>query len=215
MISPSLLSTVVDNLGNTALFLGALTGSLDAKKAGCHFWGGLLCALFCGFGGSTLRELFFGKPAPFIASYTPLAIAAAGAFIGFAIFTKVNEITKKVKIDLLSLIKVWEMLTLGFIVFLGCERGVELGGHYPMVAISGFLTCFGGGAIRDVFLGRKVGLLYPHGPTFPGAISGFSYCIMHYFGITYFQRLLGVTLVGVVAPLLSTLGGSEEKVKKM
>lgn len=148
----------------TAVFLAGLTGAVFAVKRKFAVSGVLAIAVVAGLGGGILRDLLLNKVPVALTNprYLPTVVAAAAIGFFFA-----------------SLVRRWELMLdvldpiwMGLFAVIGAQMALDTGLSSWAAILTGCVTAFGGGILRDVLAGETPQLVLPGPVNYFAAIVG-------------------------------------------
>jgi uncharacterized membrane protein YeiH len=148
----------------TAVFLAGLTGAVFAVKHKFAISGVLAIAVVAGLGGGLLRDLLLNNIPVALTNprYLPTVIAAAAVGFFFA-----------------SLIRRWELMLdildpiwMGLFAVIGAQMALNSDLSAWAAILTGCVTAFGGGILRDVLAGETPQLVLPGPINYFAAIIG-------------------------------------------
>jgi uncharacterized membrane protein YeiH len=143
-VSTQALFTALDLIGTFAF---AISGAVAAHQKKLDLFGILTLAFTTACGGGIIRDVCIGALPPTGLSdwrYLALSIAAAGLVIG------AGPLIKRLSHPVL----LFDAVGLGFFAVFGAHKTLAYGHSIEAAVILGTISAVGGGALRDVLLGR-------------------------------------------------------------
>lgn len=129
------------------VFSCALLGGAVARTAGLDLFGFLVVGIVSGLGGGVMRDVLLQHGTPVaLTDYTYLLTSFGGILIAFLI--RVSEESWN------RLFTVLDAAVIGFWAVAGANKTLTAGLGWLPAILLGTLTAVGGGALRDVVLGR-------------------------------------------------------------
>lgn len=145
--------SVMNTLDLFGVAIFAITGALIAEQQQINILGILVSATVTAVGGGTLRDMMLGAtPVFWIQNPVYLIVALLG---GLSIFIVSLHHKFKTRIFLLA-----DTLSLAIFTIIGIQKAIAIDIPLFSAILLGTLTGVGGGVIRDVFLGRRLPLLF-------------------------------------------------------
>jgi uncharacterized membrane protein YeiH len=141
----------------SAVFMGALAGSLLATRKKLDVTGILMLAIVSGLGGGILRDTLLQRGTPAALVHSSYLIAAfSAASIGFFFANQVARVSWAFAII--------DALSLGLYSLVGALKAVDA--ELPMLSVLliAVITATGGGLLRDVLLTSTPSILLPGAP---------------------------------------------------
>lgn len=136
-------------LDYAGIFMFALSGGLLAARKALDPFGAAIIGTVAGMGGGTLRDILLGSlPVYWIASPEYLAIALAGALLGYygsVLFASETGGRRRAL--------AWADAG-GLAVFcvIGAQAGLAVGAHWSIAILTGVMSAAFGGLLRDIIL---------------------------------------------------------------
>ena len=173
MFDPDVIFSVVDLFG---VFVGALTGTLVARKHRYDITGLWGLALVSGLGGGLIRDVCLQAGPPLALTeplYLPMVLLAtiAGALFG----GRFDRLRKTILVA--------DAIALGSFAVAGSLRTFDSGLSIWSAVLLGVVTAVGGGVIRDILTGDTP-MVFRHGELY--ALAALGACI-----VVVFCRELG------------------------
>ena len=138
------------DLFGVAIF--AITGALVAEQQQLNILGVLVSAILTAVGGGTLRDMLLGEtPVFWIQDPVYLMIAAIA---GFSVFVVSPYYRFREQVFLLA-----DAVGLAVFTIIGIQKAISIDVSLVNAVLLGTLTGVGGGAMRDMLLGRRLPLL--------------------------------------------------------
>jgi len=144
-VSIELLFVVLDYAGIG--FFAYSGGMLAARKALDPFGAAIIGAV-TGMGGGTLRDILLGSlPVYWIAEPKYLAVAVAGALLGYFTSPWAQAIaTRRAAL-------IWaDAIGLSVFCVLGAQAGLAAGAHWTIALLTGMMSAAFGGLLRDIIV---------------------------------------------------------------
>ena len=136
----------------TGVFANALLGGLIARREKLDPIGFVTLAVLSGLGGGLLRDVLLQNGTPVaLTDYAYLITALVGAAISFL-----------ARVEGVVWARVWpvvDAIAVGCWASAGAQKTLEVGLGWLPALLLGMITAVGGGAIRDVVLGRMPSIL--------------------------------------------------------
>lgn len=138
-----------------AVAVGALSGAAAAAERDhadhIDVIGVAIVAIATGFGGSIARDLLLAQPPAALRSDRYLIAALAAAAVGMLC----AGLVKRAAI----VIAVLDAAAIGMYLSLGIAKARHVGDAPGAAVLVGIVACVGGGVVRDVLLGERVGVV--------------------------------------------------------
>lgn len=174
------------------VFACALLGGAVARSAGLDLFGFLAVGIISGLGGGLIRDVLLQHGTPVaLTDYAYLPTAVAGAVVAFLI--RFSE-------DLWNrLFTALDAAVIGFWAVAGAQKTLAVGLGWLPAVLMGIVTAVGGGAVRDVVLGRMPAVFGGNGlyATVAAAVAAVM-VICSYLGAPAVGIVLGVALALVL-----------------
>ncbi|MET9587513.1 TRIC cation channel family protein [Streptomyces sp. NPDC006539] len=185
-MSASLLSHGIDvatrYLDLAGVFSCALLGGAVARTAGLDLFGFLVVGIISGLGGGLIRDVLLQHGTPVaLTDYAYLLTAVVGSVVVFLI--KISEESWN------RLFTALDAAVIGFWAVAGANKTLAVGLGWLPAVLLGTLTAVGGGALRDVILGRV--------PAVFGRNGLYATVAVAVAGVTVLCSYLGVPQVGI------------------
>jgi uncharacterized membrane protein YeiH len=146
-LSPEKVADVTRALDLTGVFANGLLGGLRAQDRDSDLFGFLVIGVASGLGGGVIRDtlLQHGPPVP-LTDYAHLTTATAGTLLAFVL--DLRRHTSTLAFNLLDAValSVWAVA--------GAQKSLGAGLGWLSAVLLGTTTAVGGGAVRDLLLGR-------------------------------------------------------------
>ncbi|MEU0036457.1 TRIC cation channel family protein [Streptomyces sp. NPDC006333] len=144
---PAGLTVVTRYLDLAGVFSCALLGGAVARTTGLDLFGFVIVGIISGLGGGLVRDVLLQHGTPIaLTDYAYLLTAVAGSVVVFLI--KISEESWN------RLFTVLDAAVIGFWAVTGANKTLEVGLGWLPAVLLGTLTAVGGGALRDITLGR-------------------------------------------------------------
>ncbi|WP_327241978.1 trimeric intracellular cation channel family protein [Streptomyces sp. NBC_01320] len=179
---PAGMAVVTRYLDLAGVFSCALLGGAVARTAGLDLFGFLVVGIISGLGGGMIRDVLLQHGTPVaLTDYAYLLTAVAGSVVVFLI--KISEESWN------RLFTALDAAVIGFWAVTGANKTLAVGLGWLPAILLGTLTAVGGGALRDVILGRV--------PAVFGRNGLYATVAVAVAGVTVLCSYLGVPRVGV------------------
>ena len=180
-----MLKRVVRFADLAGAFLFALQGAVVAAQAHCDPVGMVALAFITALGGGLLRDALLGVQAAAIKDWRYAALVLAATVVAWVLYPDDDHLPH------LALMLI-DAAGLGFFVVAGTDKALEHGVSPLPACFLGTLGCVGGGAVRDLLLGREPQVLF----TDIYASAAFAGAVILVLGRRHFDRTIAVALVG-------------------
>ena len=175
---------VLDLFGTMAF---AVTGAFKAIEHKADIVGIIILATITGLAGGTIRDVVFGKTLPnSLIDPTYVIITVISAVVLFLLYSKMKKHW--------NVFLKFDALGLGVFTVIGATFAYNLFGmNFLIIVLSGMLTAFGGGILRDVFVNQTpivfVKELY--------ASASFIGAVTFYFTLLITNEVYAATIIGI------------------
>jgi uncharacterized membrane protein YeiH len=179
-----------------AISLGAVSGSIVARRWGADILGILLIAVVSGLGGGFIRDLLLNRLPVALTNEVLIPTALVAALVGFLF----ADVTSRLRHRLDGPILVTDALFLGTYAIIGTEKALLMDLPAVSCVFVGTLAGVGGGLLRDVLINRPPEILMPGALNAVAAVVGCSI----YATLTRNADLgpwVGVASIGVIVVL--------------
>ena len=149
-----LLPTWADVL---AIVIGAVSGSIIARRWGADISGVLIVAIVSGLGGGFIRDLLLNRMPVALTNSVMIPSAVVAACVGFLFWDVTSRLRAKLDIAVIVL----DALFLGIYAAIGTEKALLIGLPAVSCVFVGVLSGVGGGLLRDVMLNNEPEVLRP------------------------------------------------------
>ncbi|GGE37109.1 membrane protein [Marinicauda pacifica] len=145
-MSVALVFSLLDYAG---VFFFAFSGGMIAARKSLDPFGAVIVGAAAGMGGGTLRDILLGAlPVYWVNAPEYLAIAAAGAIVGYYGSALLTSGTGARRAAL-----AWaDAVGLSVFCVLGAQAGLLAGAHWSIAILTGVMTAAFGGLLRDVLV---------------------------------------------------------------
>lgn len=140
-----------------AISLGALAGSIAARRWGADILGILLIGIVSGLGGGIIRDVLLNRVPAALTNEVLIPSALVAAAVGFLF----ADLAARAVHQLDRVILVTDAAFLGTYAVIGAEKSIALGLPAASCVFVGVLSGVGGGLLRDVLLGEEPSILRP------------------------------------------------------
>lgn len=150
-LSPENVKEVTRVLDLSGVFANGALGGVLARDRRLDLFGFLVIGVVSGLGGGILRDVLLQHGTPVaLTDYTYLAVATGGVMLAFV--TDLSRHTSSRVFNLLdaSALSVWAVA--------GAQKTLAVGLGWLPAVLLGTITAVGGGAVRDLMLGRTPGI---------------------------------------------------------
>lgn len=150
-LSPENVTEVTRVLDLSGVFANGTLGGVLARDRRLDLFGFLVIGIVAGLGGGILRDTLLQHGTPIaLTDYTYLAVAVAGTTLAFV--ADLSRHTSGWGFNLLdaSALSVWAVA--------GAQKTLAVGLGWLPAVLLGTITAVGGGAVRDLMLGRTPGI---------------------------------------------------------
>ncbi|MEI2785148.1 MAG: TRIC cation channel family protein [Candidatus Nanopelagicales bacterium] len=154
MSDPAVTFALPSSLDALAIGVGGISGALHAHRRNLDVMGILVVSFCAALGGGVIRDiLLVSGPPVFLTSPSFLIYALLGATFGWWFANLASRAT--------ILLEVIDGLFIGVWVLVGATKALANGLSFGSAILVAVITATGGGVLRDLFCGEKVGLLRP------------------------------------------------------
>ncbi|MEZ5187041.1 MAG: TRIC cation channel family protein [Candidatus Nanopelagicales bacterium] len=154
MTEPIQVFSLPTSMEALAIMVGGISGALHARRRHMDVMGILVVAFCTALGGGVIRDiLLVSGPPVFLTSPAFLVYALVGAGVGWVFARLTSRAT--------MLLEVIDGLFIGAWVLVGATKALSNGLGFTAAVLVAVITATGGGVLRDLFCGEKVGLLLP------------------------------------------------------
>ncbi|WP_405142775.1 TRIC cation channel family protein [Sphaerisporangium sp. NBC_01403] len=150
-LSPGHVTEVTRVLDLIGVFANGTLGGVLARDRGLDLFGFLVIGIVSGLGGGIVRDTLLQHGTPVaLTDYTYLAAATGGVMLAFV--ADLSRQTSSRVFNLLdaSALSVWAVA--------GAQKTLSVGLGWLPAVLLGTITAVGGGAVRDLMLGRTPGI---------------------------------------------------------
>jgi uncharacterized membrane protein YeiH len=154
LVVTQLIPTWVDV---TAITIGALAGSIAARRWGADILGMLIIAIVSGLGGGIIRDVLLNRVPAALSNEVLIPSALVAAAIGFLF----ADLAARAVGALDRLLLLADAAFLGTYAVIGAEKAMALGLPAASCVFVGVLSGVGGGLLRDVLFGEEPSILRP------------------------------------------------------
>ncbi|MFJ2259779.1 trimeric intracellular cation channel family protein [Streptomyces sp. NPDC087844] len=187
---PEGISVATRYLDLAGVFSCALLGGAVARTAGLDLYGFLVVGIISGLGGGMIRDVLLQHGTPVaLTDYAYMLTAIAGAMVVFLISISEQSWTR--------LFTALDAAVLGFWAVAGASKTLAAGLGWLPAILLGTISAVGGGALRDVVLGRR--------PSIFGGNSLYATVATVVAAVTVVCAYLGMPTVGVVVGIALAL----------
>ncbi len=165
LVVSQLLPTWVDVV---AISLGAITGSIVARRWGADVLGIFLIAIVSGLGGGLIRDVLLNRRPVALDNEVLIPTALVAALVGFLF----ADVTARLHRRLDAPVVVMDALFLGVYAIIGTEKALLVGLPAASCVFVGTLSGVGGGLLRDVLLNKSPEVLLPGSFNALAAVAG-------------------------------------------
>ncbi|MFZ1490268.1 MAG: TRIC cation channel family protein [Ilumatobacteraceae bacterium] len=165
LVVAQLLPTWADVL---AISLGAISGSIVARRWGADILGILLIAIVSGLGGGILRDVLLNRRPVALTNEVLIPAALIASMVGFFF----ADLTARLHRRLDVVIVVVNALFLGVYAIIGTEKSLLVGLPTSSCVFVGVLAGVGGGLTRDIMLNKEPAVLQPGALNAAAALVG-------------------------------------------
>jgi uncharacterized membrane protein YeiH len=185
---PEGISVATRFLDLAGVFSCALLGGAVARAAGLDLFGFLVVGLISGLGGGMIRDVLLQHGTPVaLTDYAYPLTALAGSVVVFLIHLSEESWTR--------LFSTLDAAVLGFWAVAGVNKTLGAGLGWLPAILLGTISAIGGGALRDVVLGRMPAIFGGNGLYATVAVVvAAATVICVYLGVPTVGVVLGVTL---------------------
>ncbi|WP_020575371.1 trimeric intracellular cation channel family protein [Actinopolymorpha alba] len=146
-LSPGNVTEVTRVLDLSGVFVNAMLGGVMARDRDLDLFGFLVIGIVSGVGGGIIRDTLLQHGTPVaLTDYAYLAVATGGVLLAFV--ADLSRHTSSWAFNLLdaSALSVWAVA--------GAQKTLSVGLGWLPAVLLGTITAVGGGAVRDLMLGR-------------------------------------------------------------
>lgn len=146
-LSEGNVAEVTRILDLSGVFANGMLGGVLARDRGFDLFGFLVIGIISGLGGGIVRDVLLQHGTPVaLTDYTYIAVATGGVLVAFV--ADLSRHTSSRAFDLLdaSALSVWAVA--------GAQKTLAVGLGWLPAVLLGTITAVGGGAVRDLMLGR-------------------------------------------------------------
>jgi len=151
-----------------AIVIGAVSGSIIARRWGADISGVLIVAIVSGLGGGFIRDILLNRMPVALTNAVMIPSAVVAACVGFLFW----DVTSRLQHRLDVLVIVLDALFLGIYAAIGTETSLSMGLPAVSCVFVGVLSGVGGGLLRDVMLNNEPEVLRPGALSAVAAIIG-------------------------------------------
>jgi uncharacterized membrane protein YeiH len=183
-LSPENVKEVTRVLDLSGVFANGMLGGVLARDQRLDLFGFLVVGIVSGLGGGIVRDTLLQHGTPVaLTDYTYLAVATAGIMLAFV--ADLSRQTSGRVFNLLdaSALSVWAVA--------GAQKTLAVGLGWLPAVLLGTITAVGGGAVRDLMLGRTPGIF--------GGTPLYATVAVVVSAVMVVCSRLGVPTVGIVA----------------
>ncbi|KAF5998767.1 trimeric intracellular cation channel family protein [Streptomyces sp. WAC00263] len=185
---PAGMAVATHYLDLAGVFSSALLGGAVARTADLDLFGFLVVGIISGLGGGVIRDVLLQHGTPVaLTDYAYLVTAIAGSVVVFLI--KISEESWN------RLFTALDAAVIGFWAVAGANKTLAAGLGWLPAVLLGTVTAVGGGALRDIVLGRVPAVFGRNGlyATVAVAVAGVT-VVCSYLGVPQVGIGLGIAL---------------------
>jgi uncharacterized membrane protein YeiH len=140
-----------------AISIGALAGSIAARRWGADILGMLIIAIVSGLGGGIIRDVLLNRVPAALGNEVLIPSALVAAAFGFLF----ADLAARAVGALDRVLLVADAAFLGTYAVIGAEKSMALGLPAASCVFVGVLSGVGGGLLRDLLFGEEPSILRP------------------------------------------------------